>query len=77
MKIVYYKLIKITINAPGLSKVIIDIMIRHYSLSNSILFIKDCYLPQRFGPCYAIFWHQAKTFLCLLPINKWPDWETK
>ena len=34
---IYYKLIKITINIPGLVKVIIDIMIRHHGLFNSII----------------------------------------
>ena len=31
-KIVYYKPMKITINAPGLAKVIIDVMVRHHGL---------------------------------------------
>ena len=34
---IYYKLIKITINNPGLAKVIIDIVVRHYSFSNLIV----------------------------------------
>ena len=36
-KIVYYKPVKITINAPGLTKVIIHIVIRNHSLSNFII----------------------------------------
>ena len=36
-KMVYYKLIKITINAPGLTKVIIVVMVWHYGLSDSII----------------------------------------
>ena len=34
---VYYKLIKVTINSLGLIKVIIDIKIRHHGLSDSII----------------------------------------
>ena len=37
IKIVYYKLIKVTINMSSLSKVIIDVMVRYYSLLNSIV----------------------------------------
>ena len=39
IKIVYYKLVKVTINTPGLAKVIIDIMVRHHDFSNSIVII--------------------------------------
>lgn len=37
IKLIYYKLIKIRINELGLTKVIIDIIIRHYSLFNVII----------------------------------------
>ena len=33
----HYKLVKITINAPGLAKVIIDIVVRHQDLPDSII----------------------------------------
>ena len=33
----YYKQVKITIDAPGLAKLIIDIMVRHYGLRDSII----------------------------------------
>ena len=36
-KIVYYKLVKITIDAPGLAKVIIDVVVWHHGLPNSII----------------------------------------
>ena len=36
-KIVYYELIKVTINIPCLAKVIIDVIIRNNSLSDSIV----------------------------------------
>ncbi len=37
---VYYKLVKITIGAPGLAEVIIKVVIWHHGLSNSI--VSDC-----------------------------------
>ena len=36
-KIVYYKPFKITFNAPGLAKVIIDMVVRHHGLPDSIV----------------------------------------
>ena len=36
-KMVYYKLVKVIINAPGLAKVIIDMVIRHHDLPDSIV----------------------------------------
>lgn len=36
-KIVYYESVKVTINALGLEKVFIDIVIRHYGLSKFIV----------------------------------------
>lgn len=37
IKMVYYKPIKVLIDAPSLTEVIIDIVIRYYSLPNSII----------------------------------------
>ena len=34
---IYYNPVKITINAPGLAKIIIDLIIRHYGLPDSIM----------------------------------------
>ena len=36
-KIVYYKLVKVTIDAPGLAEVIIDVIVRHHGLPDSIV----------------------------------------
>ena len=36
-KIVYYKPVKITINAPSLAEVIIDVLVRHHGLPDSIV----------------------------------------
>ncbi len=37
MKMVYYKLVKVTIDAPGLAKVIINIVVCHHGVSESIV----------------------------------------
>ena len=37
IKMVHYKPVKITIDASGLAKVIIDVVVRHYGLPNSII----------------------------------------
>ncbi len=36
-KMVHYELVKITIDAPGLAEVILDVVIKHHSLPNSIV----------------------------------------
>ena len=36
-KMVYYEPVKITINAPGLAEVIIDVVVRHHGLPDSII----------------------------------------
>ena len=36
-KMVYYKPVKVTIDAPGLAKVIIDVVVRHHGLPDSIV----------------------------------------
>ena len=37
IKMMHYKLVKVTINAPRLAEVIIDTVVRHYSLPDSII----------------------------------------
>ena len=55
-KIVHYKLVKITIDTPGLAKVIIDIEVRHHGLPDFIITDRSfLVVRQNFGPCYAIF----------------------
>ena len=45
---VYYKLVKITTDAPGLAKVIIDVVIRHHGLSNSIITNRGPFFTSKF-----------------------------
>ena len=37
IKIVYYKLVKVTINTPRLAEVIINVVVQYYNLSDSII----------------------------------------
>ncbi len=37
MKTVYYEPVKITIDAPSLAEVILDVIVRYYGLPNSII----------------------------------------
>ena len=37
IKIVYYELVKVTIDAPGIAEVINDVVVRHYRLPDSIV----------------------------------------
>ena len=36
-KMVHYELVKVTIDAPGLAKVILDVVVRHHGLPDSIV----------------------------------------
>ena len=43
---VHYKLVKITISTLGLAKMIINIVMRHYGLTDSIITYWSCSSPQ-------------------------------
>ena len=45
---VHYKLVKVTINAPGLVEVILDVVIRHHSLPDSIISNKGSFFTLKF-----------------------------
>ena len=47
-KMVYYEPIKIIINALGLAKVILDVVVQYHDLSNSIVSYKDLLLISKF-----------------------------
>ena len=51
---VYYKPVKITINTPRLAEVIIDVVVRHHSLSDSIVTDRGSFFTFKFWslPCY-------------------------
>ena len=55
-KMVHYKSVKVTIDAPGLAKVILDVMLRHYGLLDSIMTDKGSLFTSKFWSslCYLL-----------------------
>ena len=51
-KMVYYKLVKITINALGLAKLIIDAVIQYLGLPDSIISDRRAIITSKFWLCY-------------------------
>lgn len=45
---VYYKLIKVTINASRLAKVILDVVVWHHNISDSIVTDRDSFFISKF-----------------------------
>ena len=54
-KMVYYKPVKITINAPGLAEVIIDIVVRHHGLPDSIITDRGSLFTSKFWSSLCYF----------------------
>ena len=65
-KMVYYKTVKITINIPRLSQVIIDLVVRHNGLFNSIVTDRGLLFISKFGWFFCYFlglkWQISTTF---------------
>ena len=63
---VHYKPVKITLNAPKLAKVIIDVVVRHHGLLDSIVTNRDSLFTSKFWSllCYflGIKWGLSTTF---------------
>ena len=53
---VYYNLVKVIIDAPGLAEVIINIVVRHYGLPNSIIIDWESFFTLKFWSflCYFL-----------------------
>ena len=47
-KMVHYKPVKITINAPGQAEVIIDVVVKHYRLLDSIVIYQGLLFTSKF-----------------------------
>ncbi len=47
-KMVYYKSVKVTIDAPGLAEVIIDMVMRHHGVSESIVIDRGSLFTSKF-----------------------------
>ena len=76
-KMVYYKLFKITINAPRLAKVIIDVVVHHYGLPDWIMTDRNLFFTSKFWSllCYflGIKW---RLFTAFYPqINGQTKWQ--
>ena len=54
-KMVHYKLVKVTIDAPGLAKVIIIVVVRHYGLPNSIVTDRGLLFTSKFWSLLCYF----------------------
>ena len=54
-KMVHYKPVKVTIDIPGLAEVIIDIVVRHYGLSDSIITYQGSLLTLKFWSLLCYF----------------------
>ena len=65
IKIIYYKLVKFTINSLGLVNVIINKMIRHYDILNSIIINKNLFFILKFWLLLCYFLALNKSFLLL------------
>ena len=54
-KIVYYEPVKVTINALGLAKIIIDVVVRHHGLSDSIVTHQGSLFTSKFWSLLSYF----------------------
>ena len=54
-KMVYYKLVKVTIDASGLAKVIIDMVVWHYGLPDSIVTDRGSFFTSKFWSSLCFF----------------------
>ena len=55
MKIVYYEPIKVTIDAPRLAKVILDVVIQHHGLPGSIMTDRGSLFISKFWSLFCYF----------------------
>lgn len=53
--IIYFNLVKVTIDALGLAEVIINVIVCHIEFRNQLSQTEACYLYQNSGFCYANF----------------------
>ena len=74
-KMVHYKLVKATINASGLDEVIIDMIVRHYGLPNSILTNQGSLFTSKFWSSLCYFLGiKRRLFTAFHP---WTDGQTE
>ena len=76
-KMIYYKSVKVIINASGLADVIIDVVVRHHGVLESIVIDQGLLFTSKFSSLLCYFLGIKKAINCLLPLNKRLDQETK
>ena len=54
-KIMHYKLVKVNIDAPGLAKVIIDVVVQHHGLLDSIISDRRAIFTSKFWSLFCYF----------------------
>ena len=59
-KMVYYELVKVTINVPGLAEVIIDVVVRHHGLPDSIVTDRGSFFISKFWSSLCYFFKVKK-----------------
>ena len=72
---IYYNLIKVTINPPGLAEIIIDVIIRHYGLPDFIVINQESLFTSKFWSllCYFLGIKQKLS----TAFHFWMDSQTK
>ena len=55
IKMVHYKPVKVTIDAPGLAEVIIDVVVRHHDLPDSIVIDRKSLFTSKFWSSLCYF----------------------
>ena len=54
-KMIHYEPVKVIIDAPGLAEVIIDVVVRHYGLPNSIVTDRGSFFTSKFWSSLCYF----------------------
>ncbi len=74
-KMVHYELVKVTIDAPGLAKVIIDVVVRHHRVPESIVTDRGLLFTSKFWSSLCYFLGiKSKLFT---PFHPQTDGQTK
>ena len=76
-KMVYYEPVKMTINAPSLVKVIINFVVWHHGLFDSIITDQGSLFMLNLVLAVLFFKNQEKTLYGFPFSNQWPNRETK
>ena len=77
-KMVYYKPVKITIDAPELAKVTIDVVVQHHGLPDSIISDRGAIFTSKFWSSLCYFLGIKQRLSTAVPLsNQWTDGTTE